>query len=218
MNLNQITCTDCLTELPNLQTSSIDYCFTDIPYNVGKDYEVYNDNLPQQDYLNFITKVIHQIRRVVKNNKFSLLVGQVQLLNIWKIIPNAKLVIIHQKAIGFASNNYFWSYYGLLSEAKPLRKVPDVWNDVRLTSEGYFCREKRFPHPARTSDELTDKIIAVYTNPKDIVLDPFMGVGTTAVSAKKLGRNFVGFELSPKYCIIAKDRLKNIPTKGLEKW
>lgn len=48
--------------------------------------------------------------------------------------------------------------------------------------------------------------------PKDgIVLDPFMGAGTTAIVAKKLGRNYVGIELNPKYIEIAEARIKAIP-------
>ncbi len=51
------------------------------------------------------------------------------------------------------------------------------------------------------------KIINDFTEPNDIILDPFLGSGTTAVAAKQLRRKFIGIEINPEYCKIAEQRL-----------
>lgn len=62
-------------------------------------------------------------------------------------------------------------------------------------------------HPTIKPLEIIEIIIKASSNPNDIVLDCFMGSGTTAVACKQLGRNFIGFEISPEYCEIANKRL-----------
>lgn len=63
-------------------------------------------------------------------------------------------------------------------------------------------------HPAPFPDQIPFDFIQVFCPAKGIVLDPFMGSGSSAVAAKKLGRFFIGFEIVPEYCEITKKRLK----------
>ena len=56
--------------------------------------------------------------------------------------------------------------------------------------------------------ELPRRLIKLFTDPGDIVLDPFLGSGTTALAAKELGRNYIGFDKEEKYVALALDRLK----------
>ncbi|GAA7734052.1 hypothetical protein JP0164_06740 [Helicobacter pylori] len=62
-------------------------------------------------------------------------------------------------------------------------------------------------HPTQKSLALMEKIISIHTNPNDIVLDPFMGSGTTGLACKRLERNFIGIESEKEYFQIAKERL-----------
>ncbi len=64
------------------------------------------------------------------------------------------------------------------------------------------------PHPTEKPLPFIKLIVEVNSNKGDLVLDPFMGSGTTAVAAKELDRNFIGFELSPEYILMANQRLK----------
>lgn len=91
-----------------------------------------------------------------------------------------------------------------------LKNPTDVWN-ISLVSGN---SPERTEHPAQYPEELIERIIKVGTNPGDLVLDPFMGSGTTAVVAKKLGRNYVGYEIEPDFIKIAENRLNNV-TQGL---
>ena len=63
-------------------------------------------------------------------------------------------------------------------------------------------------YPTQKPEKLLAKIILASTREKDLLLDPFMGSGTTAVVAKKLGRDFVGIEADENYCLIAEKRLE----------
>ena len=67
--------------------------------------------------------------------------------------------------------------------------------------------ESRF-HPTQKPIQLLERILLEFTDEGDVVLDPYLGSGSTAIACKKLGRNFIGIEISSKYCRIAEDRLR----------
>lgn len=70
---------------------------------------------------------------------------------------------------------------------------------------------KRVGHPAPFPEELPRRLILLYTGVGDTVLDPFLGSGTTAVAAKRLGRHYIGYDISEEYCQIARQRLAALP-------
>jgi len=81
--------------------------------------------------------------------------------------------------------------------------LSDVWTDIhRLKHDKY-----RDNHPCQLPIHLLERIILMSTDENDIVLDPFMGTGTTAIAAKRLGRNFIGFELDLSYSDIVFNKL-----------
>jgi len=71
---------------------------------------------------------------------------------------------------------------------------------------------KRAGHPAPFPVELPHRLIQLYTFEGDVVLDPFMGTGATAVAAVRDGRRYVGYDVSPKYCALAEQRLAGLDT------
>jgi len=66
-------------------------------------------------------------------------------------------------------------------------------------------------HPTQKPLKLIERLIELATKKGDLVLDPFMGSGTTAVACIKLERNFIGFEISQKYCKLARKRVDDAP-------
>jgi len=70
---------------------------------------------------------------------------------------------------------------------------------------------KKYDHPAMFPEELVRRVLKLFSFKGDVVLDPFNGVGSTTVVARKLGRRYIGIDISPKYCEIALKRLKEIP-------
>lgn len=81
-----------------------------------------------------------------------------------------------------------------------------VW---RLEAESRLAGHdgKRYPHPAPFPVELPRRLMLLYTYRGDLVLDPFMGAGTTAVAAVQEGRQFIGYDISPEYCAWARERV-----------
>lgn len=82
--------------------------------------------------------------------------------------------------------------------------LSDVWTDIHRIKHNKYRDE----HPCQLPIHLLERIILMSTDESDIVFDPFMGTGTTAIAAKRLGRNYIGFELDNKYVSIANDKLK----------
>lgn len=82
--------------------------------------------------------------------------------------------------------------------------VSDVWTDIHRIRHTKFRDE----HPCQLPVHLLERLILMTTDKEDIILDPFMGTGTTAIAAKKLCRNFVGIELDENYQKIANDKIK----------
>jgi len=68
---------------------------------------------------------------------------------------------------------------------------------------------KKYNHPAMFPEELVIRLLKLFSYQDDIVLDPFNGVGTTTLVAHKLGRRYIGIDISEQYCKTAEKRLEN---------
>ena len=80
----------------------------------------------------------------------------------------------------------------------------NLWTDLTVP---FWSMPENTDHPTQKPEKLLAKVILASTRPQDVVFDPFLGSGTTAVVAKKLGRNFYGIELEEEYCCLAAKRL-----------
>ncbi len=80
-----------------------------------------------------------------------------------------------------------------------------IWRDISKNSE-----ERKLKHPAMFPQQLAEKLIQIYTkDPGEVILDPFLGIGSTLKAACALGKKGVGIDLNKDYCGIAKDRIKD---------
>jgi site-specific DNA-methyltransferase (adenine-specific) len=80
----------------------------------------------------------------------------------------------------------------------------NLWTDLTVP---FWSMPENTDHPTQKPEKLLAKIILACSNPGDIVLDPFLGSGTTTVAAKKLNRSYVGIEIDETYCCLAEKRL-----------
>ena len=80
----------------------------------------------------------------------------------------------------------------------------NLWTDITVP---FWSMPENTDHPTQKPEKLMAKLILASSKPQDVVLDPFLGSGTTAVVAKKLGRHYVGIEQERDYCCLAAKRL-----------
>jgi site-specific DNA-methyltransferase (adenine-specific) len=97
----------------------------------------------------------------------------------------------------------------------PLGAKPKDVIEIPTTCNGMG---EKTPHPTQKPEELVRKIILASSNENDIVLDPFVGSGTTAVCSKQLKRQWIGIDQSDEYLSWARKRLENVEEKTVEEW
>ncbi len=81
----------------------------------------------------------------------------------------------------------------------------NIWTDISIP---FWSMPENTDHPTQKPEKLIAKLILASSNKGDVVFDPFLGSGTTAVTAKKLGRKFVGIEKEQEYVALAMKRLE----------
>jgi len=80
----------------------------------------------------------------------------------------------------------------------------NLWTDISVP---FWSMPENTDHPTQKPEKLIAKLILASSKPGDVVLDPFLGSGTTSVVARKLGRQYIGIEMEEEYCLIAEKRL-----------
>lgn len=231
--INSIILGDSLEVMKRLPSKSIDLFVTSPPYNLknstgnglkdgrgGKwqnaalkdGYMNHSDDMPYDEYIKWQRACLKQMLRLLKddgaifyNHKWRVQGGLLQDRNeIVKGFPVRQIIIWKRKGgINFNPGYFLPTYEVIYLIAKPnfklakgANKYGDVWE---------VTQETKNPHPAPYPEELIDRIISS-TN-ANVIADPFSGSGTTAVSAKKLGRNFICIDNSDRYCEMARKRI-----------
>lgn len=112
-----------------------------------------------------------------------------------------------------------WLHENILVFRKPGKAIYTRNKESKLSQNQWvsitnsvwqFNPKTNSEHPAPFPEELPNRIIIGWSFTGDIVLDPFLGSGTTAISAKKLKRNFIGIELNEEYCKLAEAKIKGV--------
>ena len=233
--LNKIINADCMDVLKQLPDNSIDLVVTSPPYNLknstgngmkdgrgGKwanaalinGYDDYDDCMPNEEYAKWQHEILLELLRVIKddgaifyNHKWRVQAGLIQdRRDIVYDVPLRQIIIWKRKGgINFNSGYFLPTYEVIYLIAKKNFKLAPGAN--RFGDVWEIMQEQRNDHPAPFPVELIYRIISSTT--ANIILDPFMGSGTTAVVAAGLGRNYIGIEKSKKYCDSAEKRLEN---------
>ena len=120
------------------------------------------------------------------------------------MLPAGRGWIVWDKETG--ENNFSDCELAWTSYDRPLRKYKHTWNG--MIQQNMKEKEERC-HPTQKPLPLMIKILEDYTTPADIIVDPFMGSGTTLAAAKSLGRKAIGMDINKAYCEIAVKRLRD---------
>jgi modification methylase len=121
----------------------------------------------------------------------------------WRSAHSPRLRDIHEYLLVFSKGSYTRPDKGVsdISDSEFLQSTLSIWQ-IKPESA------KKIGHPAPFPLELARRVIRLYSYVGDVVLDPFMGSGTTCVAAKELGRHYTGFDINANYCRLAEKRLQ----------
>jgi site-specific DNA-methyltransferase (adenine-specific) len=122
----------------------------------------------------------------------------------WRSARAPRLRDLHEYLLVFAKGTFTRPEKGEsdMSADEFTESTLSVWEILPVSA-------KKVGHPAPFPVELASRVIKLYSYVDDVVLDPFIGSGTTAVAARKHGRHYVGFDISPEYCKLAEERIAN---------
>ncbi len=233
--LDKIICGDAVDLMKQIPDGSIPLVITSPPYNLknstgngmkdgrgGKwanaalqhGYTNHNDCMPHEEYVKWQRECLTEMLRIIPengaifyNHKWRVQGGLLQdRQDILTGFPVRQIIIWKRKGgLNFNAGYFLPTYEVIYLIAKPKFKLVsktnahgDVWE---------FTQEMNNKHPAAFPISLISRIISS-TNAK-IILDPFMGSGTTAISAINLNRRFIGIDISPEYCKMAEKRIKD---------
>jgi DNA modification methylase len=105
-----------------------------------------------------------------------------------------------------------WSYKQYLSESSGTRQVGDIWSDINALNP---VAKERLGYPTQKPEALLERVIEGSSNPGDVVLDPFCGCGTTLAVAERLGRRWLGMDISPTAINLVRARLRKLGAEGM---
>lgn len=122
----------------------------------------------------------------------------------WLSPSNPVIRDIHEYCLVFSKDSMKNSTKGepTIEKEEFMESTLSIWNISP-------ARARKIGHPAPFPVELAKRFINLYSFKNDLILDPFIGSGSTAIAAKLLNRDYIGYELNPEYVEIAKNRLKN---------
>ena len=218
--LNKVICGDCLEIMKEMPDNSVDLVLTDPPY--GIDYQsnmrVMSKKFNKLENDNNDSRFLayKEYKRVLKDNTVAI---------IFCSFKNYAYDFIELNKLFDIKNCIIWSKGGggigdlvhsLLTDyemaiichngKKPINGKRDgsVWKINKVPLEQMF-------HPTEKPIQLLERLILKYSDEDDSILDSYLGSGPTAVACQNLHRNFIGIEISPEYCEIANQRLRQKP-------
>jgi modification methylase len=234
IKVNKVYCGDCVTLMDKMPAGSVDLILTSPPYNLRNStgngmkhdpsgmwqsakltdgYDQHDDAMPYHDYVKWQRECLSAMMRVLRedgaifyNHKWRVQDGMLQdRSDIVKGFP-VRQIIIWQRGGGLNFNDgYFLPTYEVIylickpdfKLAPRANVIGDVWHIPPETDN---------PHPAPFPVTLALRCIQSTT--AEIVLDPLLGSGSTAIAAELCGRSWIGIEISQDYCKMANDRIK----------
>ena len=239
MDINKIYNMDCIEGMKQIPDESVDLIVTDPPYNIsglsigvvlhGRD--VNTKDFGDWDWGYDLVPIIKEFKRILKPK------GQLYIFTSEKLFAQYRLEM--EKLQFHFRNLIVWI------KTNPLPKIRQVsWRNateyimyagrektekcdytfnwltqrdmINIVETSILNGPERTEHPTQKPLSIITKLIKVSSNPGDLILDPFMGSGTTAVACRMLDREYIGFEISDEYCKLAEKRLGEV--SPLKRW
>lgn len=217
-----VVCCDCLEAMKQLPDGCVDAVVTDPPYSeaTARGGRTRNDNVFGGDsFIPFsisaeqIDAAVREMARVVRR----WIVASMEWRHVAQLEGNTPPQVKFIRAGAWVKTNCApqftgdrpsqgWEMVAILHSRSSLMR----WNGGGSRAVWQTSVAINNGHPTPKPLELLEQWVEEFTDSGEIILDPFAGSGTTLVAAKKLGRHYLGFEISETYCKIARDRLARI--------
>jgi len=227
---------DCMQAMKNIKSESIDLLLTDPPYNLGnfmknRDTNLKKmrtnffatagwDNLEFDEWKKTIDNFFNEASRVMKIGGSAIIF--MSAIKVETVIEIAEKYGFYYKTTGiwhklnpmprnmnlhFVNSTESWIYFTYKKKTGTFNNQSKLIHDFIETSVVPLKEKKFGNHPTQKPESLMNHFVSLLSNAGDVVLDPFMGSGTTGVVAQQTNRNFIGIELDNNYYNIAKKRI-----------
>ena len=221
---------DCVITSPpynmNLRIRNGKYCSRQIVKELSTKYDGFADNLPIEEYYEFHSSVMRELLRVSKVIFYNIQIVTGSKRSIFKMIGEfnefLKDIIVWDKGVAQPAMQkqvlnrrselilVFETDYPISRQYRYANFDRGTLSDIWQIRRG---KKKNKNHGAVFPEELVEMIINNFTNKGEIIYDPFMGTGTTAIVAKRLGRKFIGSEIGNEYYKFSNERLGQVQSK-----
>lgn len=232
--LNKIYNEDSYKAIKDIPDNSVDLIVTDPPYlinntNAGgnstlsSSIQKMNDELLDRKLTNGITnEMLEEMYRVMKKPNIYIWCNHKQIPQYINFFVNEKgcnfdiLIWNKTNAMPLFSNKYLTDKEYCLYFRKGGYCNPENYEDAKTIMEApiNIHDKKKYKHPTIKPLQFIKKLILNSSLEGQLIFDPFIGSGTTAVASKELGRNFLGFDIEKKWNDIANDRVNGIDPNG----
>lgn len=225
-----------ISEMQKLESETFDLVIADPPYNLGKDYGNNQDNKDFEEYLEFSKKWLTEAYRLLKpNGTLYVFMGFRFISYLYSILDRDLRMFFHSwivwhytqgigKTKGFSPRHddilVFTKSKIFIFNLDDIR-VPQKYyrerNNMRGANPGdvwefshiHYCNENRQNHPTQKPEGLIERMVLASSHENSLVLDPFLGSGTTLRVCQQLGRFGTGIEINPDYIQMSQERLEN---------
>jgi DNA modification methylase len=230
LELNKIHLGDSYELIKQIPDKSIDLIYTDIPYDLqnGKGGGFMNERIRRLRDVELVGldkgidyAILDEFVRVMKDINIYIWCNKQQIPTILNYFINKDAlfeILTWNKENPIPMTNNLWLSdieYCLYFRSRGVKlndgyELKSKWHTSPINMDD----KNEFEHPTIKPLELVKRHILHTTKENDIILDPFIGSGTTAVASKELGRQYIGIEIEPKWHKIAVDRVSGINAKG----
>lgn len=206
---------DCIMLMKLLQNNSVDFTLTDIPYDEvnRKSNGLRNLDKDKADVLTFdLDTFLESVYRVTKNS-ICIFCGREQFSQIYNFFAQKKGTvrpIVWEKSNPSPMNGQYIYLSGVEFAVWFKKSGANVFNAHCKNTVFKYPNGRSKIHPTEKNHNLLKELILDNSNENDIVFDPCLGSGTTAICSAELNRHYIGFELDPQYYDIACKRLDEV--------
>lgn len=224
LELNKIYNMDCVEGMKLLPDNCIDLILTDPPYELsnhgGGQNEWKDRKLVKDKHIDFMSNgflyddVFNEFMRICKIPNFLIFCSNQQVSKVMRYFEDKNLSVTllawnKTNPPPFCNGKYLSDLEFVVcvkGKGATFNNNTPFEYKHKIFSSGVVSKKNRL-HPAQKPTELIARYMLLHSKERDVILDCFMGSGTTAVVAKKLNRDYIGFEISKEYCEIAEQRI-----------